>query len=157
MQRDIKGNRRTLLEVKAKQREHKRNQRKIEENERNSKKIKAISCQICSCLRRGDLGTQRHCSKRFLICASGEAILRTQRYISKQFILNKCSCLRRSDFRYTTTLFEAFRMEIQLKSKKTSGNRRRPLTKESSYVILHRDPATHQGHYPLEYKVALKF
>ena len=42
-----------------------------------------------------------------LFGASGRTIFGTQRYLSNQVISIFCSGLRRSDFRYTTIVFEA--------------------------------------------------
>ena len=46
------------------------------------------------------LGTLRQ-----LFRASGGAILGTQRYVSKQVLINICSRLRRGDFRYTKIFY----------------------------------------------------
>ncbi len=43
----------------------------------------------------------------FFFRASGEAILGTQRYFAKQFLIDIFSCLRRRDFRYPTILCKA--------------------------------------------------
>ena len=51
------------------------------------------------------------CGALFLLLfarASGEAILGTQRYFSKHFLIKIVSRLRRGGFRYTTILFKAF-------------------------------------------------
>mgnify|MGYP000515058162 CR=1 FL=1 len=54
----------------------------------------------------------------FLVRASGEAIVGTQRYFSNNLLFSCCSRLRRGDFRYTTILFKAI---YDLKKIRASG------------------------------------
>ena len=70
------------------------------------------SFSLCSCLRAGDFWYTAilfKSSSYILNCcrASGEAILDTQRYFSKQCLISFCSRLRRGDFRYTTILYQS--------------------------------------------------
>ena len=70
-----------------------------------------IAFSLFSCLRRGDFLVRKDIFQSMSLIifdrASGEAILGIQRYVSKHFLIFFCPCLRRCDFRYTTTLFKA--------------------------------------------------